>query len=143
MNEASHQSPGETNAGLNDVHRFGAASESLFRRLYRGLSRRQQLEQELQRQRQIAQRHTVESATLRRRVERLENEERQRRSELDRLTKVVSSLDEGIIVQDMNGKVTMMNRAAQDMLGGKRAFWDSALGTCLSNTGMFRARRPN
>lgn len=129
MNEAPGQTHGEANADLNDVHRFGAASESLFRRLYRGLSRRQQLEDELRRQRQIAQRHTAESATLRRRFERLESDDRQRRSDLDRLTKVLSSLDEGIIVQDTNGKVTMMNRAAQDMLGGKRAFWDSALGT--------------
>ena len=129
MNNSPSQSYGEANADLNDVHRFGAASESLFRRLYRGLSRRQHLETELRRQRQIAQRHTAESATLRRRFERLESEDRQRRSELDRLTKVLSSLEEGIIVQDMNGKVTMMNMAAQDMLGGKRAFWDSALGT--------------
>lgn len=129
MNEAPRQASGEANADLNDIHRFGAASESLFRRLYRGLSRRQQLEHELRRQRQIAQRHTAESATLRRRFERLESDDRQRRSDLDRLTKVLSSLDDGIIVQDTNGKVTMMNRAAQAMLGGKRAFWDSALGT--------------
>lgn len=129
MNDKPRQSVGEANADLNDVHRFGAASESLFRRLYRGLSRRQQLENELRRQRQVAQRQTAESATLRRRFERLESEDRQRRSDLDRLTKVLGSLDEGVIVQDTNGKVTMMNRAAQDMLGGKRAFWDSALGT--------------
>ena len=129
MNEAPRQSLGEANADLNDVHRFGAASESLFRRLYRGFSRRQQLEHELRRQKQIAQRHTADSATLRRRLERLESDQRQRRSDLDRLTKVLSSLEEGIIFQDTNGKVTMMNRAAQAMLGGKRAFWDSALGT--------------
>jgi len=126
MNDLPHRS---NNADLDDVHRFGAASESLFQRLYRGLSRRGQLEDELRRQRQIAQRHTAESAALRRRYERLESEHQQRGDELDRLTKVLSSLDEGIIVQDVNGKVTMMNQAAQDMLGGKRAFWDSALGT--------------
>ncbi len=121
--------PASNNADLGDVHRFGAASESLFRRLYRGLSRRQQLEHELRGQRQLAQRHTTESASLRRRYERLNKEHRQRGDELDRLTKVLSSLDEGIIVQDISGKVTMMNRAAQAMIGGKRAFWDSALGT--------------
>ena len=129
MNDLPRESNDEFNADLGDVHRFGTASESLFRRLYRGLSRRQQLEHELQRQRQIVQRHTAESATLRRRVQRLESEQRQRGGDLERLTRVLSSLDEGIIVQDINGKVTMMNQAAQDMLGGKRAFWDSALGT--------------
>lgn len=129
MNNLTRASNGEINADLGDVHRFGSASESLFRRLYRSLSRRQQLEHELQRQKQLAQRHTAESATLRRRFERLNSEHRQRGDELGRLAKVLSSLDEGIIVQDVNGKVTMMNQAAQDMLGGKRAFWDSALGT--------------
>ena len=128
MNDLPRESNGDVNATLGEVHRFGTASESLFRRLYRGLSRRQQLEHELQRQTQAMQRHTAESATLRRRHERLETEHRQRGSELQRLTAVLGSLDEGIIVQDPNGKVTMMNRAAQDMLGGKRAFWDSALG---------------
>jgi len=122
------ESHGEVNADLGDVHRFGQASESLFRRLYRGLSRRRQLEFELQRQRQISQRQTAESATLRRRVEALETEGRQRGGELERLTQVLSSLEDGIVVQDINGKVTMMNQAAQEMLGGKRAFWDSALG---------------
>ncbi len=133
MNDLPRASNGEVNADLADVHRFGAASESLFRRLYRGLSRRQQLEHELREQRQVAQRHTAENATLRRRFEQLESEHRQRGDELDRLTKVLSSLDEGIIVQDVNGKVTMMNQAAQDMLGGKRAFWDSALGTLFEH----------
>lgn len=131
MSDMPRESNVETNADLRDVHRFGAVSESLFRRLYGRLSQRRQLENELQRQRQIARRHTAESATLRRSVERMENEGRQRESELDRLTKVLSSLDEGIIVQDVNGKVTMMNRAAQDMLGGKRSFWDSPLGTLI------------
>ena len=42
---------------------------------------------------------------------------------------MLSSLDEGIIAQDPGGKVTMMNRAAEAMLGGKKAFWDSDLGT--------------
>ena len=119
---------GEVNANLGDVHRFGQASESLFRRLYRGLSRRRQLELELQRQRQVSQRQTAESASLRRRVQALETEGRQRGGELERLTQVLSSLEDGIIVQDVNGKVTMMNQAAQAMLGGKRAFWDSKLG---------------
>jgi len=136
MNDLPRAANGEINADLNDVHRFGVASESLFRRFYRRLGRRQQLENELGRQRQIAQRHTAESAALRRRFERLDSDHRQRANELDRLTKILSSLDEGIIVQDVNGKVTMMNQAAQAMLGGKRAFWDSALGTLFEQ---FRA----
>ncbi len=131
MNDLPRASNGEINADLGDVHRFGTASESLFRRLYRGLGRRQQLERELRRQSEIAQRQTAEGAALRRRFERLESEHLQQGDALNRLTKVLSSLDEGIIVQDVNGKVTMMNQAAQAMLGGKRAFWDSALGAMV------------
>ena len=128
MTETPRQANADVDGDLGDVHHFGAASESLFRRLYRGLSRRRQLERALAGQRQAARRHKAESASLRRRFERLESEDRQRRDELDRLAKVLSSLEDGVIVQDVKGKVTMMNPAAQALLGGKRAFWDSKLG---------------
>ena len=116
-----------SNAGLGEVHRFGAAGESLFRRLYRGLSRRQQLEEELQRQQLLAQ--AAQRETLQRDYQQLTSAHRQRGDELTRLHAIFGSLNDGIIVQDPNGKVTMMNGAAEAMLGGKRAFWDSALGT--------------
>ncbi len=139
MTETPRQANGDVDGDLADVHHFGAASESLFRRLYRGLGRRRQLERELARQRQVARRHTAESASLRRRYERLESDDRRRRSELDRLTKVLSSLEDGVIVQDVNGKVTMMNPAAQTLLGGKRAFWDSKLGAMFERHRDIRA----
>lgn len=129
MNEASSQSNGEFNAGLGEVHRFGSASESLFRRLYRGLNRRQQLEEEVSRQRVLAGRQAAQNENLQRRYQQLQSDHSRRASELERLQAVLGSLDEGIITQDPNGKVTMMNQAAEAMLGGKKAFWDSALGT--------------
>ena len=128
MNETPRANNGDVNAGLGDVHRFGTASESLFRRLYRGLSRRNQLERDLQQQRQIAQSRTAEIATLRRRNQSLEAQQQQRASELQHLTQVLGSLEDGIIVQDMSGKVTLMNAAASNMLGSRRAFWGSPLG---------------
>ena len=120
MTEAKQQPKSEANAGLNEAHRFGSASESLFRRLYRSLNRRQQLEGASQ---------TAQVQSLRRRHEALQGEHQRRGTELERLNAVLQSLDEGIIAQDPSGKVTMMNPAAEKMLGGKRAFWDSALGT--------------
>ncbi len=129
MSEAPSQSNGEINAGLGEVHRFGSASESLFRRLYRGLNRRQQLEEELRRQRALAGRQAARNQSLQRRYQQLQGDHSRRASELERLQAVLGSLDEGIITQDPKGKVTMMNQAAEAMLGGKKAFWDSALGT--------------
>lgn len=118
---------GGSKAGLGEVHRFGAAGESLFRRLYRGLSRRQQLEDQLRRQQSLAQ--AAQQETLKSDYQQLTSAHRRRGDELARLQAVFASLDDGLIVQDLNGKVTMMNAAAEAMLGGKRAFWDSALGT--------------
>ena len=129
MNNMPSVSNSETNAGLNEVHRFGSASESLFRRLYRGLNRRRELEDELRQQRALAGREASRNETLQQRYLQLQGDHRRRGSELDRLRAVLGSLEEGIIAQDPSGKVTMMNRAAESMLGGKKAFWDSEVGT--------------
>ena len=129
MNDLPNESDGELNAGLGEVHRFGSASESLFRRLYSGLNRRQRLEDELRRQRALVGRHAAQNDRLQRRYVQLQSEHQRRASEMERLQAVLGSLDEGVITQDPNGKVTMMNQAAEGMLGGKKAFWDSALGS--------------
>lgn len=129
MNELPSQTNGELNTGLGEVHRFGSASESLFRRLYRGLNRRQQLEEDLRRQRALVGRQASQNESLQRRYQQLQRDHSRRASELERLQAVLGSLDEGIITQDPKGKVTMINQAAEAMLGGKKAFWDSALGT--------------
>ncbi len=128
MNDMQGMSNSETNAGLNEVHRFGSASESLFRRLYRGFNWRRQLEEELSRQRVLAGREASRNEDLQRQYLQLQDDHRRRGSELERLQAVLASLEEGIIAQDPSGKVTMMNRAAEAMLGGKKAFWDSELG---------------
>ena len=47
MNEQNEPPNRGSEAGLNELRRFGSASESLFRRLYGGLNRRRQLEAEL------------------------------------------------------------------------------------------------
>lgn len=129
MNNAREQTSAAATASLNEAHRFGGASESLFRRLYRGLSRRRQLEDELRQQRALAGQEQSAHQALQRQHQRLQGEHQRRGSELERLRAVLGSLEDGIIAQDTSGKVTMMNRAADAMLGGKRAFWDSDLGT--------------
>ncbi len=117
------------NAGLGDVQRFGNAGESLFRRLYRRLNSRRQLELDLLQQSAQLQERAAHNARLQGQFASLQSAHAQRGSELERLTAVLGSLEEGIVVQEASGKVTMMNAAAEAMLGGKRAFWASALGT--------------
>ncbi len=129
MKDAQDRSSIQASTGLNEVDRFGSASESLFRRLYRGLSRRQQLEDELRQQRAMAGQELSRHQALRQQHKRLQDEHQRRGSELERLRAVLGSLEDGIIAQNSSGKVTMMNRAAEAMLGGKKAFWDSDLGT--------------
>ncbi|MCY4145245.1 MAG: PAS domain-containing protein, partial [Chloroflexi bacterium] len=110
MNHLPREISSEAETGLGSIHRFGSASESLFRRLYLRLSR------------QRAARQVDAQANP--------STPRQRQSsQLERLHAIFASLEEGIVVQDINGKVTMMNRTGEAMLGGKRNFWGSALGT--------------
>lgn len=123
-NNTSHKL-GET---VGQVHKFGSASESLFRRVYRGLNRRSELEAALRHQSRLLQTQTQRNASLLRLQDQQQRALRTRANELERLHAVLGSMDEGIIALDLDGKVTMMNRAAQTMLGSKRAFWDGELG---------------
>ena len=129
MRDLSANTPAHIGDTVGQVHKFGSASESLFRRMYRGLYRRRELEAALQRQGQQMQTQAQRHDVLLRLQDQQQRALRTRASELERLHAVLGSLDEGIIVQDLNGKVTMMNRAAQVMLGGKKAFWGGELGT--------------
>ena len=113
MSYLPRESHSEADAGLGGVHRFGSASESLFRRLYFRLGRQRAAQQ----------------AGLQARLRSLRQRQQRQSSQLERLQAIFASLEEGIIVQDTSGKVTMMNRTGEAMLGGKRNFWGSALGT--------------
>ncbi len=110
MNHMPQETRNEAEAGLDGLHRFGSASESLFRRLYMRLNRQRAGPGEHPPARPI---------TL----------QQPQSSQLERLRAIFASLEEGIIMQDTSGKVTMMNRTGEAMLGGKRNFWGSALGT--------------
>lgn len=111
------------------MHKFGAASESLFRRLYRGLHGRSDVQEHLRQQQELLLQQARRNEALNRRQRHLQRALHSRAGELERLHAVLGSVNDGIILQDLNGKVTMMNRVAQIMLGGRKAFWDSALGS--------------
>ncbi len=44
-----------------------------------------------------------------------------------RLTAVLESIGEGVILQDEDGRIILINQAARDLLGGQKAFWESEL----------------
>ncbi len=111
------------------MHKFGAASESVFRRLYRGLHGRRDVQEHLRQQQDLLLEQARRNEELDRRQRHLQRALHSRAGELERLHAVLGSVKDGIILQDLNGKVTMMNQAAQIMLGGRKAFWDSALGS--------------
>jgi signal transduction histidine kinase len=57
----------------------------------------------------------------------LQNELRRQRREITHLTTVLESMPDGVIVQDGEGRVTMMNDRARDLLGSQRVFRSTRL----------------
>ncbi len=106
--------PAQIGSVINRVDRLGTASERLFSRLYQGLGRRKQIEEEIkkrddfirQQQRMIAKRD----------------------EDIEKISTVLGAINEGVVVQDIEGRVIMVNRAARELLGSIKAFWQSELG---------------
>lgn len=53
---------------------------------------------------------------------------RQKRRELSHLAAVISNLPQGVILQDLDGRVLLMNDIARELLGSQRAFRSSGVG---------------
>jgi signal transduction histidine kinase len=124
MTDQTPESPGTM---INRVNLFGAITEKLFSRLYNGLSRRKQDEgssraklEEMQRQK--ARMITERNKQLRQALHR-------REQEITRLSGILATIDEGIIMQDMEGRIVLINKSAQKLLGTQKNFWESELGT--------------
>lgn len=132
MSEIPPESKSEVTGILKHIHNFGSATESVFRRVYKGLNYRQEMERELKRRQLMIDMKMVQTENLRGEHNTLKRKFQERGTELERLYGVLGSLEEGIIMQDVNGNVTMMNHAAEEMLGSKKSFWDSELGTLFN-----------
>ncbi|PJF39872.1 MAG: hypothetical protein CUN55_13450 [Phototrophicales bacterium] len=115
---------------LGRVNQLGAATEKLFSRLYRGLMRRSQIESEREaRQRRRAE--LLEKIEQAKRVTEqnslLKTQLQQREHDVERLQGILGNITEGIIMQDMQGRVEYMNRAAKELIGNQKNFWQSEL----------------
>src|SRR5688572_21680482 len=102
---------------LKRVHLLGSATEELFSRLYGGLNRRKQLAEAAAQLSQIE----FRNRQLRRAL-------KQKTIQTERLNAILGSISEGIIMQDTEGRIVMMNDAAKEILGNQRNFWSSQLG---------------
>lgn len=100
---------------LNDL---GGAAENVFSRLHQSIFQRQG-------------RLSVDAEKLRRYQDRAEEARERARLqtlEIARLTGVLGVLDEGIIMQNAEGRIIMQNEAARRLIGSSKNFWQSALG---------------
>ena len=98
------------------VEEFMSTTNSLFQRLYSSLSSSTTIVEKAKLERAQSQQRA-----LRRRL-RVQN------IELARLTGVLAAIEEGVIMQDTQGRIVLMNEAARELLGTVRRFWDSPLG---------------
>lgn len=96
---------------VQSVDALGSNAGRLFGRLYQGLRRKKQAPpasvQDLQRLKQAAEAQTLDIA---------------------RLNGILAVISEGVIMQDNEGRIVMINQAARDLLGSVRSFWESDLG---------------
>lgn len=108
----------EISGVIGRINRLGAASERLFSRLYKGLGQ-----------------HDGGSSTqqIREQNQQLQTTLRQRNIEVERLNSILASIDEGVIMQDNEGRLVLVNEAARKLLGNIKSFWQSELGTLFNN----------
>ena len=106
----------EISSEIQRVNQLGNASERLFSRLYKGIGRRNKVAQMLEEQNR-----------------KLERSLAQRDLEVERLNSILATIDEGVIMQDNEGRLVFMNNAARALLGGIKSFWQSELGTLFND----------
>jgi two-component system sensor histidine kinase ResE len=95
---------------------FANATEKLFERIFRSISRNQKLVVERER----LQHWRAQTKALKHRIQR-------QNLELAQLTGVLAAIDEGVILQDTRGQIVLMNEAARYHLGSQENFWESPL----------------
>lgn len=113
-------SPHNMNDSLRGIHRLGSATSELFSRLYEGLKRRSQSSS--------GDTTSIIAQQIHERNRQLRQMLQQRDAEIERLHSILNSIQDGIIMQDTEGRVLMTNPAAQTLLGNMKYFWQSELG---------------
>ncbi len=105
---------------LRLIDEFGAVTERFFERLYRGLYRKQV--------NASGGREPDQLSALRAANRELTVRVRAAQTVSARLQAVFASISEGVVMQDPEGRIVLMNDPARKLLGTVKAFWDSELG---------------
>jgi signal transduction histidine kinase len=127
MSETPRGNADEVGSNLNRVNQLGAATEHLFSRLYKGLTRRSRQSSQQRRRQELQQK--IDSARLiSEKNQQLKESLQKREIEIERLNGILAAITEGIIMQDEQGEVVFINNAARDLLGSQKNFWESDLG---------------
>jgi signal transduction histidine kinase len=113
---------------IQRVHELGMATETLFSRLYSGLARQNK---QAEKQAAIAE-ITEQVQQMARRTRRLRQMVEARDIEVERLHGILANISEGIIMQDTEGRIIMMNETARNLLGNQRNFWTTELGVLFN-----------
>jgi signal transduction histidine kinase len=121
-NQPNQPNQEELNGVIQRINRLGMASEQVFSRLYKGLGR-----------------HEEGTQPIREQNRQLQSTLQQRNLEIERLNSILASIDQGVIMQDNEGRLVLVNEAARKLIGNIKAFWQSDLGTLFNN---YRAFAP-
>jgi two-component system phosphate regulon sensor histidine kinase PhoR len=105
---------------LQSVDELGENTGRLFGRLYGGLRRKQQSREATQPRTQLQ-------------IDQLTQLTTNQATDIARLTGVLAVISEGVIMQDNDGRIVLMNQAARDLLGSVRMFWHSELGRMFAD----------
>lgn len=108
---------------LSLVSDFGSASERFFDRLYRGL-RRKEADQPTD---PNPPPDSDQFASLLKANRELQGQVRDGRQVSARLRAALALISEGVILQDQEGRIVLINDAAYKLLGGIKSFWESEL----------------
>ncbi len=113
--------PPELGSTFQRIFQFGNATETLFSRLYRGLNWRK-----------AQQDRAEEYAQMEKRARQLRRMLKNSKMQTERLEAILNNISEGVILQDLEGRVVMMNPASVALLGSERRFWTSEIGGLLN-----------
>jgi signal transduction histidine kinase len=124
--------PREIGSAIGHVNQLGTATEHLFTRLYKSLRRRSKMQEREQRRAELNKQ--IEQARKIHQVNRhLKNNLQRQEEELERLHGILAVIEEGIIVQDNEGRIVFVNKAAREFLGSQKNFWSSELGSMFDD----------
>lgn len=112
---------------VQSVDELGTNTGRLFGRLYNALRRKQHAEAGTNAS-AVADIALADHQLAQLELDQLKQLTRNQQTSIARLTGILAQISEGVIMQDPEGRIVLMNEAARQLLGSVRTFWSSELG---------------